>query len=386
MNIPTPDEFTKQGGFNPFPPRWEKWLSSVREAILTSQPTAGRHVSIDEHPGKGTVINVDRRPASISSCNIPVRPNTRLISATGSKYGFRNITSYCGGSLTGGRYVDVNFGCLPADGVTTGTPDSMLRFYLQADGHLSECTAAAIGAGSCFAHPSSGGDCGCGGTGTMSYTLLSGPSAGTTIDPSIGAGKADVTACSGAIHNGSHSYSCSDFDVNSLFDNSLASYGAGVTLSTEYTTAELIADTTATLPADFSGDFTLGEPYSQRTLSDDESNYEVIRGQYALVLDVPTPNDCTVKWRERTIAADGTTCLGDVFKSEVIPAGSQQTTLHELFEPPTNGTIIVVGDCCWYDGSSCDILDHSHCEDEFPFAGTWLAPSCATPCDDSDCA
>lgn len=66
MNIPTPDEFTKQGGFNPFPPRWERWLSSVRASILSSQPQAGRHVSVDEHPGKGTVINVDdtsaRRP------------------------------------------------------------------------------------------------------------------------------------------------------------------------------------------------------------------------------------------------------------------------------------------------------------------------------------
>jgi hypothetical protein len=66
MNLPTPDEFTKERGYNPFPPRWERWLSAAREAILSAQPTAGRHVSIDEHPGKGTVINIDdtsaRRP------------------------------------------------------------------------------------------------------------------------------------------------------------------------------------------------------------------------------------------------------------------------------------------------------------------------------------
>jgi hypothetical protein len=62
MEIPTPNEYAKNHGYNPFPPRWEKWLSSVREAILTSQPTAGRHVSVDEHPGKGTVINVERGP------------------------------------------------------------------------------------------------------------------------------------------------------------------------------------------------------------------------------------------------------------------------------------------------------------------------------------
>jgi hypothetical protein len=66
MNIPEPNEYAKAHGHNPFPPRWEKWLSAARQAILTSQPQAGRHVSIDEHPGKGTVINIDdtsaRRP------------------------------------------------------------------------------------------------------------------------------------------------------------------------------------------------------------------------------------------------------------------------------------------------------------------------------------
>jgi hypothetical protein len=66
VNIPTPNQYAKDHGHNPFPTRWERWLSSVREAIITSQPTAGRHVSVDEHPGKGTVINIDdtsaRRP------------------------------------------------------------------------------------------------------------------------------------------------------------------------------------------------------------------------------------------------------------------------------------------------------------------------------------
>jgi hypothetical protein len=66
VNLPTPDEFTKERGYNPFPPRWKRWLSAAREAILSAQPTAGRHVSVDEHPGKGTVINIDdtsaRRP------------------------------------------------------------------------------------------------------------------------------------------------------------------------------------------------------------------------------------------------------------------------------------------------------------------------------------
>lgn len=62
MNIPAPDEFARQHGYNPFPGRWGKWLGSVREAVLSAQPIAGRHVTCDEHPGKGTVINVERRP------------------------------------------------------------------------------------------------------------------------------------------------------------------------------------------------------------------------------------------------------------------------------------------------------------------------------------
>jgi hypothetical protein len=60
MNLPAPNEYAKDHGHNPFPPRWEKWLSAARQAILSAQPKAGRHVSIDEHPGKGTVINVER--------------------------------------------------------------------------------------------------------------------------------------------------------------------------------------------------------------------------------------------------------------------------------------------------------------------------------------
>jgi hypothetical protein len=63
MEIPKPNEYAKTHGHNPFPPRWEKWLSAVRHGILSAQPKAGRHVTIDEHPGKGTVINVDRRAA-----------------------------------------------------------------------------------------------------------------------------------------------------------------------------------------------------------------------------------------------------------------------------------------------------------------------------------
>lgn len=91
MNIPRPNEFAKQGGFNPFPPRWERWLSSVRASILASQPQAGRHVSIDEHPGKGTVINVDDTSARRPSGGGGVCPDVETVTATLS-----GITLNCG--------------------------------------------------------------------------------------------------------------------------------------------------------------------------------------------------------------------------------------------------------------------------------------------------
>ena len=58
MYLPTPDEYAKQHGHTPFPPRWERWLSAIRRGILTGQGIAGQNVSVDVHPGEGTVYNV----------------------------------------------------------------------------------------------------------------------------------------------------------------------------------------------------------------------------------------------------------------------------------------------------------------------------------------
>lgn len=68
MNIPKPNEFAQQGGFKPFPLKWERWLSSVREAIVAAQPIAGRNVTTDVHPGQGTVVNAPARRASAGNC------------------------------------------------------------------------------------------------------------------------------------------------------------------------------------------------------------------------------------------------------------------------------------------------------------------------------
>jgi hypothetical protein len=60
VNIPEPNEFAASKGFKPFPPRWERWLSSVQNAILAGQTLAGRFTTVDVHPGKGTIVNAER--------------------------------------------------------------------------------------------------------------------------------------------------------------------------------------------------------------------------------------------------------------------------------------------------------------------------------------
>jgi hypothetical protein len=85
MRIPTPDEFTKAGGYKPFPPRWNRWLSALREGILSAQPQAGRHVSVDEHPGKGTVINVADTSARRKSAGGGVCPDVEAITIVTSE-------------------------------------------------------------------------------------------------------------------------------------------------------------------------------------------------------------------------------------------------------------------------------------------------------------
>lgn len=73
MTIPEPNEFAKNGGYQPFPPRWENWLSAIRAGLLSAQPKPGRHVTTEEYRGKGTVINVAdisarRRSRPVGAC------------------------------------------------------------------------------------------------------------------------------------------------------------------------------------------------------------------------------------------------------------------------------------------------------------------------------
>jgi hypothetical protein len=104
MNIPEPNEYAKDHGHNPFPPRWERWLSAVRQSILTSQPQAGRHVTIDEHPGKGTVINVERRPSSGGGCACP----SAIASIDFAGISIRTDCISCGSSSGTIQWADLN--------------------------------------------------------------------------------------------------------------------------------------------------------------------------------------------------------------------------------------------------------------------------------------
>ncbi len=66
--LPTPNAFCQIEGYQPFPAKWERWLSAVREGILSAQPVAGRNVSIDVHEGEGTVINAPDRRRTPAGC------------------------------------------------------------------------------------------------------------------------------------------------------------------------------------------------------------------------------------------------------------------------------------------------------------------------------
>jgi hypothetical protein len=155
MQIPTPNEYAKDHGHNPFPPRWEKWLSAARAAILSAQPTAGRHVSVDEHPGKGTVINVAdtsaRRPGGGGG-----PPPTCTVTFLGFQTGCRGTgfgASYaaawsaafsawgsCAGASSGGGLA---FGFKAGTSFQAEADDQPARFQL-VDSPSGHCTVSGV--------------------------------------------------------------------------------------------------------------------------------------------------------------------------------------------------------------------------------------------------
>ncbi len=82
--LPTPNAFCQIEGYQPFPAKWERWLSAVREGVLSAQPVAGRHVTLDIHEGMGTVVNVaDNRRKTPSGACIECPPDTVTVNLIG---------------------------------------------------------------------------------------------------------------------------------------------------------------------------------------------------------------------------------------------------------------------------------------------------------------
>lgn len=153
-----------------------------------------------------------------------------------------------------------------------------------------------------------------------------------------------------------------------------------VTLSSEYTTASLIANTEAALPS-YPGTFS-GSCSASRDLSDDETTYSIQRFKYKFTWADPLPSDCKISWIERTYDSDGNP-VSDTPMSETVLAGETESTVYEVMEPADNGTVGVVfpiGACCT--AGVCSTTDATTCTDG---GGTFHSSCKADPCSPNPC-
>jgi len=109
-------------------------------------------------------------------------------------------------------------------------------------------------------------------------------------------------------------------------------------LTDEYTTAMLISNTIAALPAyDGVYDDACG---ASRELSSDETSYSITRFRYKFTFPAAT-QPFTIHWVER-FTPDGGGPPTDTPQSEQIPIGASESNVHEVLEPSSNGTVTVV--------------------------------------------
>lgn len=131
-------------------------------------------------------------------------------------------------------------------------------------------------------------------------------------------------------------------------------------LSSEYTTAELIANTVAALPP-YDDDFD-DDCLAVHILAEDEKSYEISRFRYKFTWDTPLENDCTINWIERTLD-ENLHKVSDNEMSESVAAGSTESSVYEVIEPSQNFYRIVIayptGACCV--GTNCSITDSVDC-------------------------
>jgi len=109
------------------------------------------------------------------------------------------------------------------------------------------------------------------------------------------------------------------------------------TLSNEYTTAMLISNTGGVLPS-YPGTFT-GACSAYRDLTSDETSYSIQRFKYKFTFDAAV-QPFAIHWVERFTPDDGGAPI-DTSQSEVISIGATESTVREVLEPNSNGTITV---------------------------------------------
>jgi hypothetical protein len=283
----------------------------------------------------------DRTPCDPNPCCCPTATLVcDQISASKSKCGFRSFGSHCvapDNKFWLSQVSTVDF----YDGLHPHCVDSLTSTY-----NPSDCSLSYSGGGGGCGLGTFTCDCGIGGTGACIPPLLGCGESAACCTPSISPTNATFTSDCG-VPSGARTVTTA-------------------ALSSEYTTAALIANTIAALP---SYDGVFDDDYeASKDLSHDESSYSISRFRYKFTWSDPLVIDCPVSWIERTYDDAGHK-VSDNPMSETVSAGSTESSVYEVMEPGANGSIEVVyplGACCV--GASCSITDAGDCSD---MVGIW---------------
>lgn len=151
------------------------------------------------------------------------------------------------------------------------------------------------------------------------------------------------------------------------------------TYSDEYTTAQVIDDAIALLPA--YPDEWSGYCFSKRDLFVHETGCNIQRFRYKFIWLDPLVTACRICWIERTYDPDNNV-LDETLMCEDVAAGETETSIREVLEPSVNGTtqiIFPIGACC-IDGV-CSLDSDVICE--LVHGGVWLGE--CTKCEPNPC-
>jgi hypothetical protein len=175
---------------------------------------------------------------------------------------------------------------------------------------------------------------------------------------------------SGGSVNGSSDYVYSDTSAATIY-TPLTNWSGHAQInfynSNEYTTAMLISNTIAALPA-YDGVYN-DACGASRELSSDETSYSITRFRYKFTFPAAT-QPFTIHWVERFTPEGGGPPM-DTPRSEQIPIGASESNVHEVLEPSSNGTVTILVESATVEVTSASIRDGE-------FVITVLDPSAAT--------